>query len=162
VKRSEFDDRTRAQIFVAKGDLMKKFAAILPLDGLLSLTSAAAQQLHGNFTHAFTEPANQPVWTVTETNDSWKVLFHGSNEMFPAKKVNEAGRQAFWSQMWWPHEQAKNADCLTISRPAQGMICYVPATVRRNLPDLKSNKSNYFYFDRDGGLMEITLLSRTQ
>jgi hypothetical protein len=148
------------QILVAKGDLMmKKLGAILPLIGLLISASAAAQELHGVFTHEFTEPANRPVWTVTETKDSWKVLFHGSNETFPAKKLSEAGRQAFWSQMWWPAEQAKKAECLSISRAAQGIICYVPANIRHNMKDLKSNKGDYFYFDREVGLTEIALLS---
>jgi hypothetical protein len=158
-----FEDLTRAQVLVAKGELiMKKLASILALASLLGSTSAAGQQLQGDFTHAFTEPANQPVWTVIETNDAWKVLYLGSKEAFPAKQLSEAGRQAFWSQMWWPPAQAKEAECLTISRPAQGTICYVPAKVRDKLAGLKNNKSNYFYFDREGGLMEITLLSRPQ
>jgi len=117
--------------------------------------SANPDSLVGQFTHDFTLPENQPVWTVKKTGTTWRVLFHGSNETLLAKQVDEAGKAAFWEQMWWPSDKAKGARCLSIGGKWQGMMCYVHGKARAEVSDLAQNGSDYFYYDPLGGLKEI-------
>ena len=72
-----------------------------------------------------------------------------------AKQMDEAGKAAFWEQMWWPADKAKNAQCLSTEWKWQGIMCYVHRSARAEVSDLAKNGSDYFYFDPLGGLKEI-------
>jgi len=134
---------------------MKRILAVILLSAMTTAVSANPDSVVGQFTHDFTLPKNQPVWTVKKTGTTWQVLFHGSNETLSAKQVDEAGKAAFWEQMWWPSDKAKDAQCLSIEGKWQGMMCYVHGNARAEVSDLARNGSDYFYYDPLGGLKEI-------
>ena len=125
-----------------------------------SVANATPEPLAGQFTHDFTNPANEPVWTVTKTGTGWKVFLHGANMKLSATEVNETERQDFWEQMWWPAEKAVGAKCLRLSGEWAGMMCYAPRSVRAGIQGLAKNKSDYFYFDSMLGLREIRMKGR--
>jgi hypothetical protein len=57
--------------------------------------------------------------------------------------------------MRWPAEKANGALCLRIDGQPNGLMCYVQSSSRARVSDLSKNRSDYFYFDPMGGLMEI-------
>lgn len=134
---------------------MNRILSVLLLSAVTSGAVAGPDPLVGQFTHNFTRPDNQPVWTVEKSGTRWRVLFYGSNEKFAAKQVDKAGKAAFWEQMWWPSDKAKDAQCLSIEGKWQGMMCYVHGNARAEVSDLARNGSDYFYYDPLGGLKEI-------
>jgi hypothetical protein len=134
---------------------MNRILSVLLLGAITSGVAAGPDPLVGQFTHDFTRPENQPVWTVKKSGTGWRVLFHGANETMVAKQVNNAGKAAFWEQMWWPADKAKDAQCLSIEGKWQGMMCYVHRNARAGVSDLAQNGSDYFYYDPLGGLKEI-------
>lgn len=134
---------------------MNRIFAVLLLSATLNGASASSDPLVGQFTHDFTRPENQPVWTVEKSSAGWRVLFHGSNEKFTAKQLDNAGKAAFWEQMWWPADKAKGAQCLSIEGKWQGVMCYIHRNARAEVSDLARNGSDYFYYDPLGGLKEI-------
>lgn len=134
---------------------MKHSISLLLLVATVSVANATPEHLAGQFTHDFTNPANEPVWTVTKAGAEWRVFLHGANTKLPAKEVNESGRRDFWDQMWWPAEAAAGAKCLRFSGEWGGLMCYAPHSVRAGIADLAKNKSDYFYFDSMFGLQEI-------
>ena len=134
---------------------MKRLLAVICLYVLAGSASAETNPLLGSFTHDFTRPSNQSVWTVKKVGTAWQVRVHGANETVRAKRMSDAEKAAFWEQMWWPLEKAKDAQCLRIEKELQGLMCYVHGNSRVTIDALSKNKSDYFYFDSMGGLMEI-------
>jgi hypothetical protein len=134
---------------------MNRLLTVFCLCTLTSHAVAATDFLLGSFTHDFTRPKNQSVWTVKKSGTAWQVIVHDSNETLPARQVGKEGRMQFWEQMWWPADKAKDAQCLRLEGKLQETICYVQSSARTNVGDLSKNKSDYFYFDQMGGLMEI-------
>ena len=116
--------------------------------------SAQTASLLGDFTHGYTEPPNESVWTVQNTSDMWTVYSHGGKETSKAKILTEAERKKFWEKMWWPISTATQADCLTYD---EALICYVPKKAKLKIDWIQKNKSNYFHYDAIGGVMEISL-----
>lgn len=135
---------------------MRHSFAVLFLFAVTSVANAKPDQLLGQFTHDFTKPAGEPVWTVTKSGVKWRVFVHGADKAVSAKEVSESERRDFWEQMWWPAENAVGARCLRLSGEWQGLMCYAPD---RDGAETKAiaKKSDYFYFDSMGGLMEIRL-----
>jgi hypothetical protein len=134
---------------------MKRLLTVFYLSALAGVACAETNPLAGSFTHNFTRAENQSVWTVKKAGTAWQVRVHGSNETLRARPVSDAERAAFWEQMWWPADKANDAQCLRIEGPLQGLMCYVQSSTRADVSDLSKNKSDYFYFDQMGGLMEI-------
>lgn len=134
---------------------MKSLLAVFFLYILTGTAFAETNPLVGRFTHDFTSPKNQSVWTVKRTGNAWQVLVHGSHQTVRARQIGDAERAEFWDQMWWPADKSKDAQCLLVEAKLQGMICYVQRSTRSGISDLSSRKSDYFYFDSMGGLMEI-------
>lgn len=139
---------------------MSRQLALFLLCSVPGLVLDASGPLTGQFTHNFTRPENQSVWTVTKTGITWKVLVHGSNQILRAKEVGEEKKEEFWEKMWWPTEEARNAQCLTFEDNLERIMCYVPRSSRAELSELSKNASDYFYFDQMGGLMEIRRKSK--
>lgn len=135
---------------------MGRSIAVLVLFAVTCLANAKPDQLVGQFTHDFIEPANEPVWTVTKTGTKWRVVLHGANKTVSAKEMSESERAEFWEQMWWPAEKAANAQCLRLDGEWQGLMCYAPNPEGAATKEI-AKKSDYFYFDSMGGLMEIRL-----
>jgi hypothetical protein len=84
-----------------------------------------------------------------------QVRVHGSNETARARLVSDSERAAFWEQMWWPAGKANGAQCLRIEGQSNALMYFVQSKIRAQVSDLSKNKSDYFYFDPTGGLMEI-------
>ena len=116
--------------------------------------SAQTTSLVGDFTHGYTEPKNESVWTVQNTSDMWTVYSHGAKETFKAKILSEEERINFWEKMWWPAPTAKQADCLTYD---VALICHIPKKAKIKIDRIKKNKSEYFHYDATGGVIEISL-----
>lgn len=134
---------------------MKRSLLVFCLCVLTSTAYAETDPLVGSFTHDFTRPKNQSVWTVKKSGATWQVLLHGSHETVRARVATDAERTAFWEQMWWPADKANDAQCLQIEGKWQGLMCHVQSSTRAQVSDLAKNKSDYFYFDQMGGLREI-------
>ncbi len=135
---------------------MRRSITLLLLSAVASFANAKPDQLVGQFTHDFTKPANEPVYTVTKSGAKWQVFLHGANKTVPAKETSESERKEFWEQMWWPAERAVGARCLRLGGEWEGMMCYAPDREGAEKPAV-SKKSDYFYFDSMGGLMDIRL-----
>jgi len=134
---------------------MKRFLAVVCLYALTGSASARNDPLVGSFTHNFTRVKNDPVWTVKKTGTAWHVRVHGANEPVHARLATNAERAAFWEQMWWLADKAKDARCLRVEEHSPGLMCYVHGSTRAGIDALSKHKSDYFYFDPMGGLMEI-------
>jgi hypothetical protein len=134
---------------------MKRLLTVFCLYALAGAACAQTDPLVGSFTHDFTRPKNQSVWTVKKTAAVWQVRVHGSNETLHARRASDGEKAAFWEQVWWPAGKANDAQCLRIEGQLQGLMCYVQSSIRADVSDLSKNKSDYFYFDSMGGLMEI-------
>ena len=133
---------------------MKRLLSVLTLYVLAGSASAETSPLVGSFTHDFTRPSNQSVWTVKKAGAAWQVRLHGGNQTVRARPATDAERAA-WEKMWWPADKAKSAQCLRVEEQSPGLMCYVHGSTRAGISDLSKNKSDYFYFDPMGGLMEI-------
>jgi hypothetical protein len=134
---------------------MKPMLGVFFLYALGGAASAASDPLVRSFTHDFTRIKNDAVWTVKKTGSTWQVRVHGANETVRARPATNAERAAFWEQMWWPADKAKDAQCLRVEEQSPGLMCYVHGSTRAGISALSKNKSDYFYFDPMGGLMEI-------
>ena len=134
---------------------MRRLLAVLCLYVFAGAASASTDPLVGSFTHDFTRVKNDPVWTVKKTGSAWQVRLHGANATVHARPATNAERAAFWEQMWWPADEAKEAQCLRVEEQSPAMMCYVHGSARAGIDALSKNKSDYFYFDPMGGLMEI-------
>jgi len=134
--------------------LVRRSIAVFLLFAVTSFANAKPDQLIGQFTHDFTKPANAPVYTVTKSGAKWRVFLHGANKTVSAKEASESERKEFWEQMWWPAEKAIGAHCLRLGGEWQGLLCYAPGREGTETPVI-AKKSDYFYFDSMGGLMEI-------
>lgn len=133
---------------------MKSLLTASCLCALTRTANAETEPLVGSFTHDFTRPKLTLCGTVKKSGTAWTVLIHGSNETVSTKRSSEAEKKAFWDRMWWPTEKAKDAHCLQMEGNLQGMMCFVQSSTRAQVSDL-AKKSDYFYFDQMGGLMEI-------
>ena len=120
--------------------------------------NAQTTSLVGDFTHGYTDPKNETVWTVENTRDMWTVYSHGAKETFKAKILSEAERINYWEKMWWPTATAKLADCLTYDA---ALICHIPKKAKMKIDWIKKNKSDYFHYDAIGGVIEISLTKKT-
>lgn len=75
---------------------MRRSITLLLLSAVASFANAKPDQLVGQFTHDFTKPANEPVYTVTKLGAKWQVFVHGANKTVPAKETSESERKQFW------------------------------------------------------------------
>lgn len=134
---------------------MKRWLAIFCMCALSGAVEAGTDPFVGSFTHDYTRLKNDPVWTVKKSGATWQVHVHGANETVRARPVSNTERAAFWEQMWWPVDKAGGAQCLHVDGEFPGLMCYVQSSTRVQLDALSKNKSDYFYFDSMGGLMEF-------
>lgn len=134
---------------------MKRLLTAFCLCALAGGVRAGIDPFVGSFTHDFTHIKNDSVWTVKKTGSAWQVRAHGANQTVRARPATDGERAAFWEQMWWPADKANDAQCLRIEEQSQGMMCYVQGRTRAGISGLSKHKSDYFYFDPMGGLMEI-------
>ena len=119
---------------------MKRSIAVFLLFVATGFANAKPDRLTGEFTHDFTKPANESVWTVTKSGAGWRVFVHGSNKILSAMEASPSERQDFWEQMWWPAEKASGAQCIRFDGEWPGMMCYAPADLRAGISDLAKKK----------------------
>jgi len=121
--------------------------------GMISFVCMAQTELlTGKFGHQYTEPKNTPVWEIKKINDQYQLSIWGATETSqPSHELSEQERRKFWQKMWWPEDSSVSASCVMNS---EEMICYVSPKARNEIDYIKGYKSNYFHYDRMGGVME--------
>ncbi|MES2320291.1 MAG: hypothetical protein V4631_22665 [Pseudomonadota bacterium] len=134
---------------------MKKFLAPLLLILAASSTTQAAPPV-GTFGHEFTSSKDEPVWSVEAKGDSYKVLTHGEGKRKSAHTLTPEERKAFWTKMAWVAGSHQDSECIGDSAE---LICYVPTKTRQSIPDLQGYASDFFHYDKVGGIMEIRKIS---
>mgnify|MGYP001214511719 CR=1 FL=1 len=119
--------------------------------------SAQANLLVGKFGHGYSKLKGTPVWEVTMTGNQLNLVTLNAEEPTqPTHELSDAERRRLWQAMWWPEETSITATCVGNSKE---VLCHVPSQTRSNIGGLKSQTSNYFYFDPIVGLMEIMRIS---
>ena len=112
--------------------------------------------LVGSFGHEFTRVRDIPVWLVSHQPAGYRVRRTGDDNTFDAHEWTEGERAAFWERMWWPPTTSSAARCVGTS---EEVICYVPASARKQIAWLSGYKSDYFNHSEMGGVMEIRRVS---
>ena len=130
---------------------MNKFFSSALLLVTATTTTQAALPV-GTFGHEFTSTKDAPVWTVQAGGGSYKLLSHGDGKKKSAHILTSGERKAFWTKMAWTPGSDQDAEC--IGGTAE-IICYIPTKTRQSIPAIQSQVSDFFHFDRTGGLMEI-------
>ena len=123
-----------------------------------AVTSALTGVFGGVFGHSSTEIQGDPVWTVrprTDDRATFDLTSHGDDSHDTLHPLSADARAAFWKQMLWPQPNSKAAQC--IGSDTQ-LVCFVPRASRKSIDWLKGNDSNYFYYSRMAGVMEIRKL----
>jgi hypothetical protein len=122
---------------------------------LLLLTASATAQAAlpvGTFSHEFTSIKDAPVWSVLSKAGTYKILTHGDGKRRSAHVLTPGERKAFWTQMDWAPGSHEDAECIG---SAAELICYVPTKTREFIPELRSKATDFFHFDKMGGIMAI-------
>lgn len=132
----------------------KFFSSALLL--LTASTTAQASLPIGAFGHEFTATKNAPVWSVRTQAGTYNVLSYGDGKKKSAHVLTRDERKAFWSKMAWTPSSHENAECIGNRLET---ICYVPPKTRQLIPALQSQVSDFFHFDKIGGIMEIQKIS---
>lgn len=146
---------------------------------LWACAGPAGERLSGRYGHDYTQPADEPVWAISQDADGWHALTLGDGERSVARRIGPAARAAFWDAMAWPADTAATADCLswgermpalsdlldeetppTDPRGSYGtsVLCHVPGEARAGIDTLAGNASDWFYYDPMLGLMQINRL----
>lgn len=115
-----------------------------------------ASSLVGVFGHNFTGRKNDPVWTVKQEPGHFTLITHGDGSTSPLRVLSKAEITRFWKKMLWEQESSKKAECLG---NRDEILCFVPTQSRKSIPWLEDNTSDYFYYDKMAGIMEIYLIS---
>jgi hypothetical protein len=132
----------------------KFFSSALLL--LTASTTAQASLPVGTFGHEFTAIKNAPVWSVRTQAGTYNVLSYGGGIKKSAHVLTRDERIAFWSEMAWTPGSHEDAECIGNTLET---ICYVPTKTRKLIPALQSQASDFFHFDKTGGIMEIQKIS---
>ena len=132
---------------------MKKIFAIA---GLLATMMAHAQAnpVVGTFGHDYTEKTNEPVWTVSSAGQQIKLKSHGGGPTVKVTILSREQRKALWDALAFDSDTGSFAQAECVGGGAE-YICHVPMAARAGIPELKTQKSDFFHYDRAGGLMEI-------
>lgn len=77
---------------------MKRLLAVLCLYVLGGSAIADANPLVGSFTHDFTRPKNQSVWTVKKAGLVWQVRVHGAMTPYVPRQSPMRKKQLFGSK----------------------------------------------------------------
>lgn len=127
---------------------------------LLFVTTASTAQASvpiGTFGHGFTKSKDTPVWTVTPRAQGFSLVSHGDGRKTVAHVLTISEREKFWHAMSWGANLHMNSECIGGKTE---LICYVPASTRQSIPDLQSQDSDFFHFDKMGGIMEIKKIDK--
>lgn len=130
----------------------KMSLAFLSLCIAAVLSNADETHLVGKFGHAYTNNRSEPVWSITKNQKQFTIFQYGDKSKFSAQLASSKQKQEFWSKMFWDSNLSAQATCL-ISQ--ETMICHIDSATRKNIPDLQSNQTDFFYYDPMVGLMEI-------
>jgi hypothetical protein len=152
---------------------------------MLAATQAlpAESALVGRYGHDSTEPAAAPVFQVERVGDGYWLEYLAVGERETAWLLDNDGRAAFWDRMTWPAATAQDAECLSwgeasptlsdflefatdAASPAEptpalaktfgaGVLCRVAPAARAKISWLSDYRSDYFFYDTMGGVMEV-------
>lgn len=122
---------------------------------MAAIASAKAALPVGTFGHGFTKVNGEPVWSIQAHATGYKLLGHGDGNIRSAHILTSAERKIFWSQMAWSSGSYQNAECIGV---ASELICYVPPQARQSIPALQSHSSDFFHYDKTGGIIEAKFL----
>lgn len=129
--------------------------AVLLISFMFTLASADQNILVGKYGHAYTAQDNTPVWTIKEEKGKFTIFQYGDNSKQFATIATEQQKQSFWEKMFWEPTSSTNAMCI-INK--ESIFCHFTDELPKQVPDLVSYQSNYFYYDITLGLMEIKML----
>ncbi|HZX30103.1 MAG TPA: hypothetical protein VFF03_02010 [Rhodocyclaceae bacterium] len=130
----------------------------IALIAFLALPSiACANSLTGIYSHNYTAKKNEPVWSIKAKNNAFTLTTHGENGQSRLQTLTDSEIREFWEKMGWEEEFAKGVECIG---NAGDIFCKVPAKTKNGISWLRENKSDYFHFDKIGGLMEIKKASK--
>jgi hypothetical protein len=118
---------------------------------------AGKDPIFGEFGHRYTKKRNEPVWTIREVAGRLTMKTHGDESESQIHRLSPSERSAFWEKMWWLGSSHEHASCAGNS---QQLLCFVPANARATEPYLKAMKSDYFYYDRMAGVMEVEKIEK--
>lgn len=108
--------------------------------------------LVGQFGHDFTRRKDEPAWEIKKDGAQYQLRSVAPGETAQAAHaLSDAERRKFWQTMSWPEDTSAAAQCVGDS---EHMLCFVPAATRQKIDWLKSNKSDYFYYDQAAGVMQ--------
>lgn len=122
---------------------------------MAAIASAKAALPVGTFGHGFTKVDGEPVWSIQAHSNGYKIFGHGDGKKRSAHLLTSAERKIFWSKMAWSFGSHQNAECIGV---ASELICYVPSQTRQSIPALQLHLSDFFHYDKSGGIIEVRLL----
>jgi hypothetical protein len=128
---------------------------ILLISFMFTVASADQNILVGKYGHAYTAQENTPVWAIQEKKGKFTIYQYGDNSHQSASIATEQQKQSFWDKMFWEPTTSLNAMCIMNK---ESIICHFTDEERKQIPDIASYQSNYFYYDTLLGLMEIKML----
>ena len=135
---------------------LKPPLALLAAFSFSLFSFAQSNPLVGVFGHNFSSKKNTPVWTVKEGKVDFQLHFHGDGSVTSVKTSSLDDRKKFWAAMWWSSDTYANARCLGNSAE---ILCFVPKADRLREPGLRDLGSDFFHYDRIGGVMEVNRIS---
>jgi len=150
------EDNRWNQSFILLENPMLRINKLALVASLILPVYTHASSLVDVFGHNFTGRKNDPVWTVKQESGHFTLITHGDGSTSPLRVLSKAEITRFWKKMLWEQESSKKAECLG-SRDE--ILCFVPTQSRKSIPYLEDNTSDYFYYDKMAGIMEIYLIS---
>lgn len=109
----------------------------------------------GSFSHRFSKSANAPVWTVKLVDKQFQLVSHGANTSADIILLNEQERKDLWTSLAFDVDTDSFLAAECVGAAHIEYICHVPHKSRADIPQLRSRKSDFFHYDKTGGLIEI-------
>ena len=122
-----------------------------------AIASAKAALPVGTFGHEFTKTKGEAVWSIQAGVASYKLIRHNDGKKQLAHTLTPVERKKFWLKMAWPAGTHQNSQCIGV--PGE-LICHVPSTTRLSIPALQSHSSDFFHYDKIGGIIEAQLFAQ--
>lgn len=136
--------------------MIKKVFALACL--VVATTSKASPQpsiVVGSFSHRFSEVADAPVWTVKLVGQQFQIVSYGGNTSTDVILLNEQGRKDLWKALAFDIDTDSFVAAECVGAALIEYICHIPHKSRTDIPQLRSRKSDFFHYDKTGGLIEI-------
>lgn len=138
------------------GIMMRKIFTLICVV-ITTTTQAWAQSsmVVGSFSHRFSEVADAPVWTVKSFGRQFQIVSHGGNTNTVVVVLNEQERKDLWNALAFDIDTDSFLAAECVGAVLKEYICHVPSKSRAEIPQLRSRESDFFHYDKTGGLIEI-------